>query len=349
MYLCELLPRLGTISIRIALQESDSEPQISNIAFSHNSLQVITSRNKYVVKLPVEKAEKLQGAKITQLSADGKTLSLRLTLSDSEKLDSPFTSLAQSKAQRWSVSDLLKTPKDNNNVNVFKFICANCGTQILDSMDTKFADMPSEYWHELMDFWHCHKPHQEHHHNHQKNYESIVPKPGNVYIGAHYLFVKRKSSSCYGCKRVLGEAASNDTAKLYKWNLKLQYNNEVESYPPYAYAYYAILDKINSGALRKLQVKNSKGTLSLWILSVGLSVSYDNHILDRALKILYTEESNENLEVLELPTLVYESLLSVLQESTSLLPESEQNAQMSKEDKVHYKAGFLAPEMGDAF
>ncbi|PVH23139.1 hypothetical protein CXQ85_002867 [Candidozyma haemuli] len=313
MSLCEYLPRLETISVKIVLGKDDTEPTISGVAFSKRVFTVVTRGAKYSVVLPVENAEKLQNAKITQISANGNILSIRISLNSAEKTAASFTSLSQSKTQKWSVSDLVKTPKDQNNINTFQFLCTYCDTTVVDSKETKYADMPSEYWHELMDFWHCHKPHQSHHDNHQKSYGAIVPKPGHVYIGASYLFLLRGSSKCYGCKRQLGEI-TNDSAKLYKWNLKLKYGDTIESYPPYAFAYYAILDRINSGALRKLQVKSTNGSIRLWILSVGLSISYDDYVLSKALKILYTDDEDPDLEVLDVPAEVFDSLTYVLKE-----------------------------------
>lgn len=338
MSLCEYLPRLDSILVKILLGD-DVEPTITEIAFVKTSLVVVTRTTKHTVKLPVENRDHLKDAKITQILAKGSILLLRVSLNRSQDPAS-FTSLSLSKTQKWSVSDLVRTPKDANNINTFLFLCAYCNATVVDSRDNKYADMPLEYWHELMDFWHCHKPHQKHHENHLKNYGAIVPKDNHVYIGASYLFLKRSSSGCFSCKRNLGEL-TNDTAKLYKWNLKLQYGDITESFPPYAYSYYAILDRINSGALRKLQVQCDNGAVRLWILSVGLSVSYDSYVLDKALKILYTDKKDPETEVLDVPLEVYDSLIFVLRESTSLLPESEQTVQMDEA----FKVGFLAPEM----
>lgn len=338
MSLCEYLPRLDSILVKILLGD-DVEPTITEIAFVKRCLVVVTRTTKHTVKLPVENKDHLKDAKITQILAKGSILLLRISLNRPQDPAS-FTSLSLSKTQKWSVSDLVRTPKDANNVNTFLFLCAYCSATVVDSRDNKYADMPLEYWHELMDFWHCHKPHQKHHENHLKNYGAIVPKDNHVYIGASYLFLKRNSSSCFSCKRNLGEL-TNDTAKLYKWNLKLQYGDTTETFPPYAYSYYAILDRINSGALRKLQVQSDNGSVRIWILSVGLSVSYDSYVLDKALKILYTDKTDSETEVLDVPLEVYDSLIFVLRESTSLLPESEQTVQMDEA----FRVGFLAPEM----
>lgn len=338
MSLCEYLPRLDTILVKLLLGD-EVKPTVSGIAFEKSSLILVTGTAKHTVALPVEKEDHLKDAKITHILAKESILHLRISLNRHQDSTS-FTSLSLSKSQKWSVSDLVRTPKDANNVNTFLFLCKYCNATVVDSRDNKYADMPLEYWHELMDFWHCHKPHQKHHENHLKNYGSIVPKEGHVYIGASYLFVKRNTSRCTSCKRNLGEL-TNDSAKLYKWNLKLQYGNTTESYPPYAYAYYAILDRINSGALRKLQVKSGNGSVRLWILSVGLSVSYDGYVLDKALKILYTDKEDPDTEVLDVPLEVYDSLVSALTESTSLIPRTEQTTVMDET----FKVGFLAPEM----
>lgn len=337
MFLCEYLPRLDTILVKLLLG-GERAPVVKGVAFDKTFLKLVAGTTRHTVALPVVE-DHLKAAKISHMGFKDGTLFVRISLNRHQDSTS-FTSLSLSRSQKWSVSDLVRTPKDADNINTFLFLCKFCNDTVVDSRDNKYADMPLEYWHELMDFWHCHKPHQKHHENHLKNYGSIVPKEGHVYIGASYLFLKRKTSRCTSCQSNLGELAG-DTAKLYKWNLKLQYGGTTESYPPYAYAYYAILDKINSGALRKLQVKSENGLVRLWILSVGLSASYDEYVLDKALKILYTDKEDPDTEVLDVPLEVYDSLVSALTESTSLIPRTEQTAVMDET----FSVGFLAPEM----
>lgn len=343
MSLCEYLPQIGTVSIKFKLQDDDKVPTISGILFLEKSFQLSTEKHTYTVLLPISSSDKLQQAKITHLLAEKDIVSLKVSLNDPGSGASSFTALALSKLQKWSVKDLTKTPKDENNVNRFQFVCAQCGTSIIDSGDSKFTDMPSEYWHELMEFWHCHKPHQKHHEKHEKNYGNIVPKTGHVYIGASYLFVNKDSGACTGCGKQLGET-SNDGAKLYKWNLELKYGDTVETFPPFAAVYYAILDKINSGAFRKFQVKSGGSSLSLWIFNVGLSVSYGECVLENALKILYDSKEIPDLEVLEVPLEVFDSLKCALQQTTSKLPPGEQSTTIKGSDKS-YSVAYLAPEM----
>ncbi|KAK6464023.1 HECT-like ubiquitin-conjugating enzyme-binding-domain-containing protein [Scheffersomyces coipomensis] len=95
-------------------------------------------------------------------------------------------------SQRWSCKDLkVKTPKSEvGNYNEFTFNCSTCEYVIIDSKDFKFLDMPSEFWYELMDYWHCHKP--DNHDHHEKNYNGSLKPPNDktIVIGSNYLLVK---------------------------------------------------------------------------------------------------------------------------------------------------------------
>ncbi|KAK5990789.1 hypothetical protein PT974_09062 [Cladobotryum mycophilum] len=45
--------------------------------------------------------------------------------------------------------------------------CRKCdGTVVKDDVIKAWKDLPSENWAEMMEFWHCHKPHDEDHHHH---------------------------------------------------------------------------------------------------------------------------------------------------------------------------------------
>lgn len=340
MFLAEYLPRLEQISIKIDFDQPISD--INGAGIRNNCLVVQTLQNPYSIPLPTDK---LAEAKITHISSDNGTLSINISVGTPQiKVDGSFMSLASSDIQLWSVKDLLKTPRDAHNVNQFTFSCAKCGHQIVDSTKEKFADMPSEFWHELMDFWHCHKPHEDHHNDNSKHYGKLVPRPGNVYIGASYLLMLGSTGDCPECGVSLGDI-DDGCVKLHKWNLKLCYGNKSETYPPFAFAYYSLLDKINSSGSRKFLVKNGDSSFLLWVANLGLSVTTSEASRSNSLKILYRDEDAiPEADVLELPDPVYDSLRYQLSFVNSKLPLHSRSIEMTEGDKkISYEISYLDP------
>lgn len=343
MYSCEYLPRLATISVKIQVNEKN--PKITGISLDGAHLSIKTAQSSYEAILPSRSSS--DQPKIVNMSATGNVLALKMTVQSLKPTDS-FMSLANSGNQRWSVRDLLKTPKDENKVNTFRFACNSCGKTIIRSNDKSFSDMPSEFWHELMDFWHCHKPHQDHHNQHTKNYEAIHAKPGHVYIGSSYFLVHKDqvSEECPNCHEKLGYLAGDFDVKLHKWNLALIYGDKVESYRPSAFAYYAILDGVNSGGLRKFvlrSARDSSKSLFIWVLNLGLSVSYLNESHENVLKILFAPVTNsDDGELLEIPHEVFESFYELLKTGNEKLPAQERTTEITENEKKKlFSVGYL--------
>jgi hypothetical protein len=77
--------------------------------------------------------------------------------------------------------------------------CCKCGTNLLDKgTPIDWKDLPNENWAEMMDFWHCHKPH-EHDHSHDmsksKGYSSsnkFAAVPGVGLVGLSYIILAAK-------------------------------------------------------------------------------------------------------------------------------------------------------------
>lgn len=80
-----------------------------------------------------------------------KELSFRLQLSsDYRAEDADETSTAET--SMWPASAL--TPET-------QVACRSCNNILVKDSITTWKDLPSENWAEMMDFWHCHKPHVE--------------------------------------------------------------------------------------------------------------------------------------------------------------------------------------------
>lgn len=79
----------------------------------------------------------------------GSELSWRLPVSPAELDSAPFS--AESQAISWTATDL----KSASPVS-----CRQCSRVLVQpGTISTWKDLPSENWAEMMDFWHCHKPH----------------------------------------------------------------------------------------------------------------------------------------------------------------------------------------------
>jgi hypothetical protein len=94
-----------------------------------------------------------QDLPIQRRSADGETLTWRLPLvNDSQRPEAAGTAVP------WEARDL----KPGSPVS-----CRGCRAIVLREGAVKeWKDLPAEGWAEMMEFWHCHKPGEEHHHGH---------------------------------------------------------------------------------------------------------------------------------------------------------------------------------------
>lgn len=364
MYLSEYLPRLEQISVSVDIpQENDIVKSLAlrenrivletagqGINGVQNGTSNLTTTTSHDILLPVHETWKLAGAKITKLACRDAVVSLTLSLNFPvlKTAPAPFTALTNTNGV-WSVDDLLKkTPRNSKDVSQFRFTCVYCDTVVVDSNSHKFIDMPLEYWHEMMDFWHCHKPHEDHHDHHDKNYDGkLNPKPGFVHIGSSYILLPRRKEQCLSCGKSLGKL-DGDALKINKWNLHLQYGAITETYPPYSFVYFAILDRVNSSGVRKFTVKlaNSKLAYNVWVTSVGLDVSYGNKKLSQCLKLLYAiQTDSKDDDLLEVPEEVWVSLETYFSENNALLPKHHQTVElMDGEVNCKYSVCYLAPQ-----
>lgn len=356
MYVAEYLPRLNRISIKLSYSESVKDIRKLNISNGDGSnyLLVGSQLRNYKIHLPYQMDPSqlqitgmnlLLGILSMSVAVPRKTLEVDNSISEGS-----FMNLVDSSLQKWSIKDLLgKTPKNQENANIFSFACGQCGFQIIDSTSVnKFIDMPSELWYEMMDFWHCHKPHNHNHDHNEKNYNGNL-KPGlnDVFVGTSYLLVNSKrgwSISCGGsslvcgkCEYKLGEKVEEDTWKLFKWNLKLQYGEKEETYPLYLVVYYLILEKINSSATRKFTVTSYNQNMIIWVVGIGLNVTTESSSLQNCLKVLYYQSldtiDDNNVESLEVEQSVFGAVCERLRKINGELPVSTRSLAIT-EDSV---------------
>ncbi|CUM65127.1 uncharacterized protein PRCAT00002754001 [Priceomyces carsonii] len=354
MNCCEYLPRVNVLSIIVDFDESLHD--LKGVALQSKNHLLISSKKKHTdVVLPIYLPHNNLKIKSVNKTKDCLTISISL---ENPRIENERTeSFVSSNIQKWSCKDLKnKTPKDGDMANLFTFNCISCGQGIIDSRNYKFLDMPSEYWHELMDFWHCHKPHSDE--QVEKDYNGKLQANNNdVIMGSYYLQLNEKFTpqsinthdgvTCTQCHTSLGDL-NGSNVRLFKWNLSLAYGTRKETFPKWLYIYSVILDKINISASRKFKIYNGSEGIFLWIIGIGMDVSYSDHITKNSLKILYCPaistgiEELENVEYIETFPDVLKSFNNKIDKVNSLLPSSSKQVSFEEGGEVrNYKVAYI--------
>lgn len=349
MYLSEYFPRINEVKIAVDVKpETDLLIKLStngckmSLEFGKRiSKQEAAFTEKFVMQIPVDDAQVMKNMEIKRLQFRQDVFELDLLLSGAKDAAVPFTSVPESNSI-WSTHDLLlKTPRNDERVNEFRFLCKECDHCIIDSLSYKFMDMPLEHWYELMDLWHCHKPHQEKDNSAGNRYEgNLLPRSGQVNIGTTYFSILGDYSACPNCRSSLG-TREGEATKINKWLLKLSYKDKTEIYHPYYLAFFTLVDKVNNTGRRKYLIKApDRPAIYIWLIGIGTHVAFADQVHDFCLKILYGDQSlGETDEVADVPIEVYDSLSECFAKNTALLPSTCQT--MKHGDKL-YKVAHMA-------
>lgn len=196
--------------------------------------------------------------------------------------------------------------------------CLKCNQMILTDVE-HINELPSEHWHELLDYWHCHKPLDN------KLYDlskfSLKPLPNSILISSSYILTN--SSTACACHSI--DAASQLT-KIMKWNISL--NNQLFS--TNQYIYNLILENVVELAVRYLIFSyGEKGhQLLIWVVNTGVEFKTKNFSSENAIKLFYTsatdqiekEKSVKDVETVELDENVWNGLISLLESVNKDIP-----------------------------
>lgn len=145
----EFLGNIGQVSLHASLQTYKNEETKVFITSDQRTITVHHDGETAHLFLPV----KVSGtAEVTIPVQQAKELSVRLRV-DEALPDAPrVTELVDE--TYWPASTLGKKTQ---------LKCQTCNSEILQpNKEMVWKDLPSENWAELMDYWHCHKPHFEH-------------------------------------------------------------------------------------------------------------------------------------------------------------------------------------------
>ena len=357
MYFTEYLPRLNSISVIV--ENNDPISKLVDIKLNNkNQVLIKFHDNEISVNLPV-KVKRDDKIRITNANQTTDCLQLTIALTQyeskvvSEKTESFMDFSSSNLVLKWSCKDLkTKTPQTDSKNN-FKLTCLRCSTVIIDSKEyDRFFDMPSELWSEMMEFWHCHKPMEDtNKKDTHRNYNgNLKPGDNDVIIGSSYFLMNKSKQveisdqdvNCESCKYNLG-ILDNSILKIFKWNLALKYNDNIETFPSYIYVYNLIVDKINLSAIRKFNVTSESGQdyMFIWIMNIGVDVSTENFVLNNSMKTFYYHDDirsiskdDESIECVVLQDNVFNDFLKELSKINNFIPNSKKTVTLKLGEEV---------------
>jgi hypothetical protein len=303
-YFVEWLSRIGSVSIII---QTDDEQQLTverliQVDSELIKLQLIDSdpSTLYIpLPTPVRQMPNIESSYTTK----NNTVSIRLPVVSGGAQDRSTNQLMSiSSNYKWSAK-YLKALETS-----YQLICSTCGCTIMNSSNISvISEMPSELWAEMMDFWHCHKPH-DHDTASSTRFTSLKPLPNGLITASYYfafniddklmenLEKKDNRIHCNGCDVLVGEFdKSSGLQKIFKWSVKLMHGLTEEEYQPYTFVYNNLLDNVNNNATRIVEFANDDDTkrVLIWVFNVGIDfVVSGSRIFKNGLKVYYTTESD---------------------------------------------------------
>ncbi|KAF1992149.1 hypothetical protein K402DRAFT_388723 [Aulographum hederae CBS 113979] len=187
--------------------------------------------------------------------------------------------------------------------------CKSCGARFLGGQVRVWKDLPGEGWAEMMEFWHCHKPHEhgEEGHEHDdvqgKGYAAgqrwVVVK-GTGFVDLAYMVCAEddfegiekaaatetsmipQKLACKTCGAMVGVVDEKAEGwRVFKWSMALSTaDGQQESYSAEKWISAQILTAIENDAIRKFVVSSADRercdddrALMLWIFTPDLSIS----------------------------------------------------------------------------
>lgn len=143
----EVLRNIKQITLYASLRTDKNES--TRIDISSDRRYITVSHEDQVAKLllPLQVSGT---AEVTIPAQKAKDLSFRLQLGDTDAVNPRIEDVSHDGP--WSAGTLSPGAQTR---------CINCKSLIMQTnVNFQWKDLPSENWAEMMDFWHCHKPHE---------------------------------------------------------------------------------------------------------------------------------------------------------------------------------------------
>jgi hypothetical protein len=156
----ELLSNIRQVSLAVSLDSPVSQSTAITVAHVHDSslVQVCHAGESARLALP-ERIACPEGYRLPpgRQSAGGRSLTWRLLVVDDGETTARRGEVGAGGVP-WEAREL---------VSGGKVLCRKCEACLVKRGAVKeWKDLPAEGWAEMMEFWHCHKPGDEHHHHH---------------------------------------------------------------------------------------------------------------------------------------------------------------------------------------
>lgn len=333
-FLVEHLPRIGTTSIDIC---AAGQPVIVSRGPGRLCVED-TEENNATILLPGEELVGEQ-AKFTTVSPGCYRLRLKSreevvnAFNCNNKARNVFMSLPEGK---WSKKELIESKG-------FRILCLTCRTDIINEQNCfKINEMPSEFWMELMDYWHCHKPHDVSKENeYSVRYNSLKPLTGEILLGSAFFLAQQDTFAgrvktengflqCAKCSASLGEETQDHLFKIYKWQVLLRKSNKEEDiFPPEQDVVFTLLNLIKGYSTRYVLLESETSKLFVWLFAIGIDVTLpDNRVLTNCIKVLYCDEISEketrgsNIEQVKVKPVPMRHFVQMLEQIHESLPSS---------------------------
>jgi hypothetical protein len=187
----ELLTNIRTVSFVASLRSESNRETKAELSADGQTITINHDGDLASMRLPTQMTGG-GSASLTLPARPSKDLTLRLSLEETEPGFLKFVDGSAENVVPWPAS----TMSDG-------IECQQCGAPLLQQGRVKqWRDLPNENWAEMMDFWHCHKPH-EHGHEHDdatksKGYSAsskLQAIVGVGFVGLSY-FILSKEDCC---------------------------------------------------------------------------------------------------------------------------------------------------------
>ena len=142
----ELLLNIRQLTILVTLPTISHDTTHVELSPDRRSLAVYHDGKRTAVDLPCQAAS---SSVITASASKTKELSLRLPITH-DSLAEGDIGVSKNGQCIWPASALSSRTK---------IACRYCKNVVVKDGISSWKDLPSEHWAEMMDFWHCHKPH----------------------------------------------------------------------------------------------------------------------------------------------------------------------------------------------
>ncbi|KAF3938542.1 hypothetical protein ABW19_dt0208052 [Dactylella cylindrospora] len=273
LFFCELLSNIKQVSVSIDTQDAQTTPTSVSLHPSRRALTITLGNqtSHLILPIPVDHASKF----ITP------STSYRLPVAQSILSPKSFEHILESPPVPWDAASLTKE---------LSIHCTTCTTRIVPPGSVKeWKNLPSEFWADLMDLWHCHKPHDENGHEGGKYAgvgRIIATKEIGLVDPMYFLLCpddceniseeetgshEAATVTCSSCNSPLGIVDSkSDGIRLMKWSLSIsrdssgtpELTREFESYTIFQWLSAHFLSLVDNTGQRKFLVKPGASILS---------------------------------------------------------------------------------------